>query len=84
MIESQEIKPGDIVFYVLRRKDKPVEPERKWKGRILCISASYATVKVLEKGYEREEETIFVKQIVQVATTGEKADGSETHEQEAG
>jgi hypothetical protein len=44
MIDSQEIKPGDIVLYVLRRKDKPVEPERKWKGRILCISPSYATV----------------------------------------
>lgn len=70
MIDSQEIKPGDIVFYVLRGKDKPAEPERKWKGQIVCISHYYATVKVLEEGYEQEEEIIFVRQIVRVEKTG--------------
>jgi len=84
MIDSQEIKPGDIVLYVLRRRDKPVEPERRWKGRILCISPFYAIVKVLEKGYEREEETIFLRQIVQIANTDEKAESSEKLEHEAG
>ncbi|HEY1351452.1 MAG TPA: hypothetical protein VGF67_17665 [Ktedonobacteraceae bacterium] len=66
MIDSQEIEPGDIVFYVLRGKDKPAEPARKWKGQVVRISRYYATVRVLEEGYEQEEETIFVKQIVQV------------------
>jgi hypothetical protein len=76
MVDSQEIKPGDVVFYVLRAKDKPVEPARKWKGQVVHISRYYATVRVLEQGYEQEEETIFVKQIVQVER--------ENHEHEPG
>jgi len=61
-----EIEPGDIVFYVLREKEKPEDPEREWKGRVMCIHLHYITVRVLEEGYKDEEEVIFLKQIVRV------------------
>lgn len=84
MRDSQEIRPGDTVFSVLRGKDTPVEPERVWKGQILCISSSYATVSVLEEGYEQEEEKICVTQIVQVERSGRRLDGTGERAQEMG
>jgi hypothetical protein len=68
--QKQDIQPGDIVFYILREKDKPCEPEREWKAQVLSVYFHYATVRVLEEGYEDEEETIFLKQIVRVEKMG--------------
>ena len=67
--QGQEINPSDIVFYVLRERDKPVEPERQWKGQVTQVYYYYANVRSLENGYEEEEELIFLKQIVQVERT---------------
>lgn len=81
MIDSQGMKPGDIVFSVLRGKDRPGEPESVWRGRILHLPSSYATVSALEKGYEHEEETIPVTHIVQVERAGRQLDETEEHAQ---
>jgi hypothetical protein len=64
--QRQKIKPGDVVLYVLRERDMPLEPERKWRGRVLSTYGYYATVQSLEEGYEDEEELIFINQIVEI------------------
>ena len=61
---------GDTIYYKLRSSDRPVKPDRKWKGKVIQASPetsrSIACVKVelLDKGYEGMTELVMLSQII--------------------
>jgi hypothetical protein len=61
---SEQLHPGDIVSYVLRPSDRPVHPEKQWKGQVKrVVSGTYILVESLEDGYGGETEYITFDQI---------------------
>ncbi|HEX6479182.1 MAG TPA: hypothetical protein VF043_10085 [Ktedonobacteraceae bacterium] len=76
MVNSAEKLPniGDIIYYKLCSGDSPIEPDKKWKGKVILAvpetSRSVPCVKVesLEDGYEGLTEFVMLSQIVEIAT----------------
>ena len=62
-----ELHPGDIVQYVLLPKDRPVQPDKEWRGQVRrIVSGTYILVESQEPGYEGQTEYIIHNQIKSV------------------
>lgn len=67
--QLRAIEIGDIVTYVLRSHEQPVDPKQRWHGRVISckLSTLYFHVEIDAPGYEGITEWIDgVQQIVQV------------------
>ncbi len=59
-----QLHPGDIVSYMLKASDRPVHPEKQWRGQVkLVVNGTYILVESLERGYEGQTEHITAGQI---------------------
>lgn len=62
----------DILSYYLRPQEKPTDPLKLWRGRIIDVLLSltnlsqprYYVVQVLNPGFEDCEEVVFLSQVV--------------------
>ena len=66
MMSLNDISPGMIIVYKLRNVDRPINPDRLWKGQVKqyhpCIHLALVTL--LDEGYEGLEDWVWRKQIV--------------------
>ena len=67
-IRSEEIEPGVIITYKLRRDQRPVHPEKEWHGKVILYNSHFhrALVESLEVGYEDCEDDVWLEQIMQI------------------
>lgn len=64
----EEITPGVIITYKLRRDQRPVHPEKEWRGKVLLYDRLCHRAKVasLVEGYEDCEDDVRLEQIVKI------------------
>ena len=60
------IKPGMILAYVLTGEDMPIQPNKKWRGKVITCNEETVLIEMLEPGYHNLQETISYKQIISV------------------
>ena len=71
-VRPEEITPGIIIIYKLRRDQKPRQPEKEWRGKVLHYNGHLhrAVVKSLEEGYEEGykecEDDVWLEQIIRI------------------
>lgn len=67
-VSNEDIKPGVIVIYKLRRDQRPLQPEKEWRGKVLLYNELFhrAVVESLEKGYEECEDDVWLEQIIRL------------------
>ena len=67
-VRSEEIEPGIIITYKLRKDQRPVNPEKEWRGKILLYNRLFhrAIVESLEEGYEECEDEVWLEQIIRI------------------
>jgi hypothetical protein len=67
-VRPVEITPGIIIIYKLRRDQKPRQPEKEWRGKVLHYNGHLhrAVVKSLEEGYEECEDDVWLEQIIRI------------------
>jgi hypothetical protein len=69
---SELLQPGTIIYYKLLPKDRPTNPDKEWRGRVLQlipvdpVGASMVHVECIEEGYEGDKEYILAHQIVYI------------------
>ena len=64
---NSTIKQEMKVFYHLLPKDKPTNPEKLWLSKVVrYYGGDYLLVELLEPGYERLREIIFLEQVKEV------------------
>ena len=67
-----DIEAGDILSYILQPKDRPVDPERQWRGRVINVypatewAVPFLIVSSLEPGYEDMNEIVYPSQITRI------------------
>lgn len=68
LIICSQLRVGMVIAYKLRSNQLPKNPEREWLGKVKSIhpALNWIKVEVLDKGYEGEEETVYVGQIVRI------------------
>jgi len=72
MIEKTQLKVGRGIVYLLRPEERPVNPEKPWRGKITHVTfdtpfiLDHLEVESLEPGYEGERERVYLPQIVEV------------------
>jgi hypothetical protein len=72
MIEKTQLKVGMVIAYLLRPEDRPVNPEKPWRGKIIHMTfdtpfiLDHVEVESLEPGYKEERERVYLPQIVKV------------------
>ena len=65
---------GDIIYYKLLPRDRPLNPNRKWKGKVIRVSVDqpraidHIQVESLEPGHEGLTELVYFSQIVGIVT----------------
>ena len=66
MMSFNDIAPGTILVYKLRSVDRPTNPDKMWRGKVIQYNscASLAVVTLLEEGYEGLEDWVWREQIV--------------------
>ncbi len=75
MAETQSIKVGDIIMYILSASDNPMKPEKEYTGKVIGICpTSNIRVELLGEGYEGMEETIKPEQIKKIVNENENKD----------
>lgn len=57
---------GDVILYRLLPKDKPIQPDREWKGKVLTSMNNFLLVECLEVGYEGTREIIHSTQVTSI------------------
>ncbi len=64
----QQLRPGDVICYVLAPHLLPTNPLRQWHGRILSVDdiSGNVLVAVLDAGYGEETEYVHRKEIIAV------------------
>jgi hypothetical protein len=67
-VRYEDIKPGAIVIYKLRRNQRPVHAEKEWRGKVLLYNRFIhrAVVESLEEGYEECEDDVWLEQIIRI------------------
>ena len=67
-VRPEEITPGIIIIYKLRRDQKPRQPEKEWRGKVLHYNGHLhrAVVKSLEEGYKECEDDVWLEQIIRI------------------
>jgi hypothetical protein len=63
-LTAHDINVGNVVFYLLREKDQPVDVDKLWRGEVVKVNACSVVVESLEPGYGRAREVVFFSQIV--------------------
>ncbi|HZS76497.1 MAG TPA: hypothetical protein VFA41_07770 [Ktedonobacteraceae bacterium] len=72
MIEKAQLKAGMVIAYLLRPEDRPVNPEKPWRGKITRVTfdtpfvLDHVEVESLEPDYEGERERVYLPQIIEV------------------
>ncbi len=72
MVEQNTLKEGTIIHYRLLPAERPSNPHRIWRGRVLaCYLGMHflldcCRVVSLETGYEELTELVLISQIVSV------------------
>ena len=62
--DTSKLTVGSVIQYVLPLSQRPVEPNKLWKGRVIRIhSDTLLKVEVLEPGYEECNELVHLYQI---------------------
>lgn len=65
-----QLRMGDIIVYLARPEDGPVNPQKEWRGKVLRVSLDegrlldYVGVESLEPGEEGLTELVYPQQIV--------------------
>lgn len=64
----EQITSGDSVVYTLRTDQRPRQPDKEWRGSVLCVYPTIQRIRVasLEKGYEDCEEDVWFEQILRI------------------
>ena len=64
----EEITPGVVITYKLRRDQRPVHPEKEWRGKVLLYNrlCHRAKVESLVEEYEDCEDDVWLEQIVKI------------------
>lgn len=75
MRDGQGMNVGDTIYYQLREKERPVHPEKVWKGEVLKRSLAGVVVQCLDPGWQDFKDLVFYEQIVHV----EKARKQQNH-----
>ncbi|HZS75175.1 MAG TPA: hypothetical protein VFA41_01070 [Ktedonobacteraceae bacterium] len=67
-ITCSQLQIGMVIAYKLRSDQLPKNPEREWLGKVKSIhpALEWIKVEVLDKGYEGEEEMVYVKQAIRL------------------
>src|SRR2546423_15282082 len=67
-VRSEEIEPGIIITYKLRKDQRPVNPEKEWRGKILLYNRLFhrAIVESLEEGDEEWGDEGWLEQIIRI------------------
>ena len=67
-VSYEDIKPGVIVIYKLRRDQRPLQPEKEWRGKVLLYNRFLHRVVVesFEEGYEDCEDDVWLEQIIRI------------------
>ena len=62
------MKPGLIIIYTLRTDQNPRQPDKEWRGKVLCYDklSRMARVESLEEGYEGCEDDVWLVQIIRI------------------
>ncbi len=66
---SLNIQAGEVIFYKLLPKDRPIHPDKLWSGKVArCYGREYLLVELLDPGYEKLglREIITISQIMEV------------------
>jgi hypothetical protein len=65
----QQIRPGDVICYVLAPYLLPIDPLRQWHGRVLSLDSvsENVLVTILDAGYGEETEQVHRKEIIAVS-----------------
>lgn len=77
MAEQNTLKEGAIIHYRLLPAERPSNPNRVWKGRVLkaWIGMHFildcCRVESLEPGYEELTELVLISQIVEIEVAKE-------------
>lgn len=72
MVEQNTLKEGAIIHYRLLPAERPTNPRRIWRGRIIAcylwnhFLLDMVRVESLESGYESLTELVLISQIVSV------------------
>ena len=63
---SGAIKPGVNIIYKLRTAQRPRQPDKEWRGKVLCYDrlSLMARVESLEEGYEGCEDDVKLEQVI--------------------
>ncbi len=71
-VSYEDIKPGVIVVYKLRRDQRPLQPDKEWRGKVLHYNRLFdrAVVESLEEGYEECEDDVWLEQIIRIEDRG--------------
>ena len=66
----QVLRVGDIIVYLARPEDRPVNPNKEWRGRVLhvCVDGiclmDHVTVESLEPGEEGLTDLVYSRQML--------------------
>jgi len=72
MIEQSVLREGAIISYRLLPAERPTNPNRIWRGRVLKVWIGMhfildcCRVVSLEEGYQELEELVLISQIVKI------------------
>jgi hypothetical protein len=84
MVEQNTLKEGTIILYRLLPAERPSNPNRVWKGRVLKawmgmhFILDCCRVVSLEPGYEELTELVLISQIVEIEVPTELQPGAIT------
>ena len=67
-IHYKDIKPGAVILYRLRSDQRPCQPTKEWRGKVLLVYRTVQRVIVtsLEEGYEDCNDEVWLEQIIQI------------------
>lgn len=62
------VRPGAIIGYRLKSSDRPLHPNKIWKGRVIrWYGGALLVVEILEPGYHGLTEFVHVDHIIAVS-----------------
>jgi hypothetical protein len=65
--QIQTLTVGTHITYKMRGEDRPTNRDRVWQGEIIVSPrAGMCRVRLLDEGYEGEEEDVFVDKILSI------------------
>jgi len=71
-VNDAKLQPGNVVYYIMRDEQRPVNPFYQWPGKIIRVdigkpgTLNGVWVESLEPGYEGCCEYVLLEQIVRI------------------